>query len=292
MKKITLIIIGLSFAFFAIHSCKKSDINGFGSGDGLVLGSYVQLDSLINTSLNFSQPTATVSMKLGATVGSPIASINIYVATGSNAADPTGWVLIKNVPYSNGVVLTVSTTELATALAPNVITPGNNYILQNEVVTKDGRKFSVANTPSTYNSFPAYNMGFSWYATAVCPFVASDAAGTYKVVTDTWVDYKLGTLISVTAGPGANEITMPIYPGPLGPPVQAVPVVVDVDPVTDIATIKSQVTGYYGSVDPGNLTTLTGTGYVFSCAGYITFNMTINIGGSVYSGYTFTVSKQ
>lgn len=291
MKKITLLLLGLACAFFVINSCKKSDVNGFGNAKGLILGSYIQLDSIINTSLNFSDPTATVSMKVGAVKGSPVASINIYVATGANSSDPTGWKLIKNVPYSDGVVLTVSTAELATALAPATITPGNQYVLQNEVVTNDGRKFSLANTPSSYNSFPAYNMGLSWYATAVCAFVASDAAGTYKVLTDTWVDYSVGSLVPVSAGPGLNEVSFIMYPGAQAGGIQQVPTIVDVDPVTDVATISPQFTGYYGSATPGNKVTVSGSGLVFSCAGYITLNVTVNVGGTDYAGYQFIISK-
>ncbi len=127
--------------------------------------------------------------------------------------------LIKNVAYTNGIVLTVSTAELSAALAKaspaQVINPGTQYSLENEVVTTNGEVYSVGNTPSVYNSFAAYNMAFTWKATAVCAFNSSDAAGTYSVVRDDWADYKLGTLAQVTAGPGANEVSVPIYPGPL-----------------------------------------------------------------------------
>jgi len=291
MKKIIISSISIVFALFLANSCKKGNISGDASN--LKLGAYITLDSVINENLNFSDPSATVSISINGK-GSPIASVNIYVATGASALDTTTWVLIKNVPFTNGVVLSVSTGELSAALAKvnSSIQPGTQYALQNEVVTTDGRYFSVANTPSNFSGQLGYNMALTWPATAVCQFVAADAAGTYSVVTDTWVDYNLGTLIQITAGPGTNEITMPIYPGPLGPPVDAVPVVVDVNPSTDVATISSQVTGYYGSASPGNKVTLTGTGYVFSCAGYITLSMTINVGGSVYPGYTFTVKKQ
>ncbi len=298
MKKIIVLLTFITAVFFVMNSCKKNNINGFPSADGLILGSYIQLDSVINSSLDFSNPAATVSIKVGGYKGKPVSSINIYVATGSNSADTTTWVLIKNVAYSNGLVLIVSTAELSAALAKaspaQVINPGTQYALENQVVTTDGQVYSIGNTPSVYNSFPAYNMAFTWHATAVCAFSASDAAGTYSVVRDDWEDYHLGTLVQVTAGPGANEVSVPIYPGPLGPGVNMVSAVVDVDPVSDIATINAQPTGYYGSVSPGNLATISGSGYVFSCTGYMTFVMNINVPnfGGLYSGYTFTLQKQ
>ena len=206
MKKIITAFLCIGLAFLLLHSCKKAGyING--TANNLVLGSYITLDSTVNASLNIASPTSAVSIIVKGYVGSPVASINIYAATGSSVTDTTTWVLIKNVPYAAGVVLSVTTTELAAAFGSTPLSPGNEYTLQNEVVTTDGRKFSVGNTPSTYNSFPGYNMALTWYATAVCTFVNTDAAGTYKVVTDTWVDYFPGNLVPVTAGPGTNEVS-------------------------------------------------------------------------------------
>ncbi len=82
MKKVTVLLTCIAAVFFVMNSCKKSNINGFPSGDGLVLGSYIQLDSVINASLDFSNPAATVSIKVGGYKGQPVSSINIYVATG------------------------------------------------------------------------------------------------------------------------------------------------------------------------------------------------------------------
>src|SRR5580698_1592298 len=181
MKKIILSFLGFGLLLLGVNSCKKSFVNG--DAKILVEGSYITLDSIINESLDFSNQAATVSIKVGSK-GSPVASVNIFVATGSYSLDTTGWILIKNVPYSAGVVLSVSTAELSAALAPASILPGNVYVLQNQVVTKDGRTFSVANTPSTYNSFPAYNMALTWGATAVCAFSQAAAVGNYSVVSD------------------------------------------------------------------------------------------------------------
>lgn len=267
----------------------KKEING--DSKNLISGSYITLDSVINENLDFSNPNAAVAIMVGSK-GSDVASVDIYLAKNSDdTRDTTQWVKIKNVPYSDGVTLSVTTAEIATALAPDAIAPGNQYVLQNVVITKDGRRFSVLNTPDTYNSFPAYNMAITWNATAVCPFDAASAAGTYKVTTDTWVDYAIGSPISVTAGPGANQLSFIMYPGSQAGGIQQVATVVDVDPASGQATIASQFTGYYGSATAGNKVTVRGTGYVFGCTGYATFNMVINVGGSDYSGYVFAMQK-
>jgi hypothetical protein len=112
------------------------------------------------------------------------------------------------------------------------------------------------------------------------------------VVTDTWVDYNPGDKINVSAGPGANEINLLMYPSTIiGGGTGQQNVIIDVDPNTDIATIKPQFTGYYGPASPGNLVTLSGTGIVFSCSGYIKMKMDINVGGTDYTGYVFQIQK-
>jgi len=287
MKKTIIALMSIVLLASGIYSCKKSPING--DKNDLILGSYLTLTKKINTNLDVSNPAATVSIQVGS-AGSPVQSVNIYVATGS-ALDSKTWKLIKTVPYTDGVTLAVTTAELATALAPTLIAPGSQYVLQNEVVTADSRKFSAANTPTNYTSFPAYNIALSWTATAVCAFTAAASAGTYKVTTDTWVDYSIGDLIPVTAGPGANQISFIMYPGAGAGGTNIVPTIVDVDPLTGAATIKLQTTGYYGAATPGNLTKVSGSGFVFSCTGVINLNVTINVGGSNYAGYVWTIKK-
>jgi len=270
----------------ALVSCRKDVING--ASKDLVLGSYLTLKQKINTNLNFSSPTATVSIRTGS-YGSPVASVNIYLATG-DALDTKKWKLIKNVPFADSATLVVTTAEISAALAPGSIQPGNQYVLQNEVVTKDGRKFSAANTPTNYTSFPAYNIAFSWNATAVCAFSQANSIGTYKVVYDgDWVDYKTGDLITVTAGPDANSIQFLAYPSEvLGGGTNRQPWIVKVDAATGGATVADQFVGNYGST----VARVKASGFVFSCTGFITLSVDVNYGGSIYAAQKFTLQKQ
>lgn len=291
MKKIIISSLGFLLLIVLANSCRKNDISG--DSKVLISGSYITLDSSINQNLDFSNASATVSIKVGTTKGSPVASVNIYVATGA-AEDATKWKLIKNIPYSDGVVLSVSTAELTAALAPNPIVPGTQYVLQDEVVTKDGRKFSVANTPDNYNSFPGYKMALTWNATAVCAFNQAASAGAYKVTYDgDWVDYHTGDPITVLAGPGPNQINALIYPSTvLGGGTQQKNTIIDVNPATGAATVAKQQTGYYGSATPGNLVTVSGSGFVFSCTGVVNITFTVNVGGTDYAGQRFRMQHQ
>lgn len=288
MKKIFKILTGAFLLLIGIGSCKKDNISG--DVKQLIGGSYITLEKVNNTNLDVSNPSATVSIDVKE-YGSPVASVNVYLATGSNSFDPAGWKLIKNIPYSGSpTTLTITTAEISAALAPGVLEPGNQYTLQNEVVTKDGRKFSNANTPTTYQSFPAYNMALNWDATAVCAFDGAASAGSYKVVDDSWADYNVGDIITVTAGPGANQLSFFTYPSSgIGGSPDNVPTVVDVDPVTGAATIARQPTGHYGD---GTDTEVEGTGFIFSCTGGISLSIDVYYGGGKYGGQTFVLQKQ
>jgi hypothetical protein len=292
MKKFIISFVGIGCLFMLLQACKKQKISGDSSN--LILGSYVTLDSTINGILDVGNAASTVSIKVGKYVGSPVATINVYAVIGSNSEDTTGWKFIKSAPYSDGMVLTVSTAELGTALGKNPA-PGNKYILQNQVVTKDGRKFSTYNTPDTYNSFPAYKMALTWYATAVCAFTGN-MAGDYLLTKDSWNDYGASAsnpvLIpgAVKDGPGANEISIYVYPGAPAGGVETGPMIVDVNPVTGAATIKRSDIGNYG--DPSSETIVTGTGFVFDCVGVIDLFITFNYGGTPYANQEMIITKK
>src|SRR5882672_2272832 len=112
MKRIIISSLGIFLLFGLVFSCKKNDING--DSKNLVGGSYITLDSTINSFLDISTPTANVSIKVKNTVGEAVTSVTVYAATG-DALDTTKWVKIKTVPYSDGVVLGVTTAELTAA---------------------------------------------------------------------------------------------------------------------------------------------------------------------------------
>jgi len=291
MKRFIISIAGIGSVILLFHGCAKKTISG--DAANLKLGSYVTLDSTINGILDVGNSSSTVSIMVGKYVGSPVASINIYVATGSNTEDTTGWKFIKSVSYSTGVVLSVSTSELAKALG-TAPAPGNKYTLQNQIVTTDGRRYGTNNTPDTYNSFPAYNMALTWYATAVCAFTGN-MAGDYYLTKDDWDDYKdyvgLPYLISgaVKDGPGANQISIYVYPGAPAGGVETGPMIVSVNAVTGAATIVQSDIGNYGG--PSSETIVTGKGFVFDCAGVIDLKITFNYGGTPYANQEMILKK-
>jgi hypothetical protein len=288
MKKLIILFVAIILLSGLFVSCRKDGQNG--DPKTLIGGSYVNLDSTINQYLDISDPTKSVSIKLGKTVGEAIKSVNIYAATG-DPLDSTKWVLIKSVEYKEGVVLTVTTAELATAFGSTPLEAGNSYTIQNEIVTVSGRRFSVHNTPTNYTSFKVYNIAFSWSAIAVCQFVQSEAVGLYEVTYDNdWQDYSVGDTINVFAGPDANSIMFYAYPSKQAGGKNRVPWLVKVDPATDQATMAQQIIGDYGTSVTGNKASA--TGLIFSCKGTISLSVDVIYGGSLYSGLKFELKKK
>lgn len=289
MKRIIIASLNILLALL-VTSCRKDDING--SSKNLILGSYITLDSLINKNLDYTSATATVAIKVGE-YGSPVKGVDVYLAKGDDAEDSTGWVFIKHYDFSDGLIMSVSTSELTEALAPDTIAPGNVYQLRNVVLTKDGRKFASYNTPETYNSFPAYNMAIKWTATAVCPYTTNeDMAGAYTVVSDpNWKDWAGGETVIINAGAKPNELDLSnVWPNPdygtsLGPWY------VDIDPKTGEATVPAkQNIGDYGYKLTVDATP--GTGYVFSCTGLITLSIPLYAVGYGSQGAAKLVLKK
>ena len=269
-----------------LYSCKKDAING--DSANLILGSYLTLKKNINGNLDFSSQTATVSIAVGS-YGSAVKTINIYAAT-AGATDTTTWKLIKTVPYADSVILSVSTAELSTALAPATIKPGNQYVLQNQVITADGRKFSAANTPTNYTSFPAYHFGFTWKATAVCPFNQAASIGSYTVVSDdNWQDFSAGDPITVIAGSDATTINFLAYPSLAAGGTNRQLWIVKVNPTSGAATMATQYIGDYPGAPNAKSAA---TGFVFSCTGVITLSVDVTYSGSLYAAQKLVLKHQ
>ncbi|MGI8601170.1 MAG: hypothetical protein ACR2KB_18090 [Chitinophagaceae bacterium] len=259
----------LALAFVSMAGCKKKEI--ISDFETLGVGSYVTLVRTNSNTLNFS---SIASSSVSITVrekGTPVDKIKIYVSQGGRTLDKSKWKFIKEVSYTgDSVTLTVTSQEIATALglsSVNNLTPGSSYTLYNEVITKDGQIFNIINTPQS--GISNYNMALTWGAAVVCPFTGN-AAGDYRVVTDTWQDWSPGDIVQVTDGPGANQINLSkVWPNPaFGTTVN--PFVVTVNPATGAATIASGVKigdysafGFTLDTGPGS------SGFVFSCTGRI-----------------------
>ncbi len=291
MKKIFLITFGFITILAIMISCTK----GFVSGDRqyLIEGAYLTLNQQGNADLDYIHiDTSTVSITVGGK-GSPIASVNLWVVQGSNL-NPSSWKFVKNVPFNDSAVLTVNGAELGKALGipPDSINTG--LTIYPEAVTVDSQKFSITNTPTNFESFPAYNMAFIWPVTLinyVCPYDQNFFNGNFAIVSDEWNDYSPGDLIPVTPGPAANQITMKLYPSLAEGGTNRKTFVANVDPATDSLSIPLQPIGDYPG-DPNF--TIQGVGVLSVCSGSISLTVSFAspADGQIPGTYTVIMTKQ
>jgi hypothetical protein len=208
--------------------------------------------------------------------GSEQEKITLYVSAGNATRDRSKWKKIKEVPNANGGLYTLEVTgkEIADAIAPTAIAPGNSYTIYNQITCKDGRIFDFSNTSPTLSGNPNYNAALSWAAVVVCPFTGLGGTDIdYVVVQDDWVDWSPGDIVKVSDGPGANQVDISkVWPNPAyGNIVNKL--VLNVDPATGAATSPAGVQwGNYGGIASTGSPT---TGYVFSCTNTITMSIRI-----------------
>lgn len=284
MKK-TYSICSFVLLLFALSCSKKAAFY-----DELGKGAYLNLVKVNNTNLNSLDANSTVGMVVKE-YGEPVASVNLYVSP-TATTDKTKWKLIKNFPYASGSELTLAatTTQIAAALGITQasMAPGTTYFMYNEVVTKDGRNFSSANTSfGDLEAQPGFNVAFSWRATVVCPF--NDTAPfdnkVWHIVRDDWQDFSVGDAVTVKLGPGANQITLEgVWPTCY----QHADMVITINPTSGAATVPRYNYGGYGCGVTGTYTNATtGTSnFVFACTQ--TIDVTMNhqsAGGTNYGNY-------
>lgn len=287
MKKLIIAILGLTFIVIQ-NSCTKDKIIS-GDVSEYSVGAYL---SFIGDPPSVPAPfdandvaNSTVSIDVK-NVGSPAKEINIYVG---ESVDKSTWKLIKTVTFSDSGTLSVTGGEVAAALGvdPSTFQVGDIFTFYNEVITNDGRAFSLANTSSDFEAQAAYKMALEWQATIFCAFDQSVFSGTWQVVTDGWADYSPGDLIpnAVEPGPGPNQITMHVYPNSAyGTSVG--PIIIDVDPNTNIATVSKQAYGDYGVIISAE-----GSGSVNSCAETISLQLEHTSSGGSYGTYALVIKK-
>ena len=266
-------IVYLLMLVFVFNACKKpKDFY-----EELEKGSYLTFIKS-TTLLNAVDAASTVSITVSY-VGAAVESVNLYVVL-TPTLDKTKWKLIKNVPFTGETTIAATNAQIAAALGltPANLPPGSVFSFYNEVVTKDGKKFSSANTSDAdLENQLAFKAAMKWAATVVCPYNPATIAGTYTVVKDDWTDWGVGDQVVVTAGAGANQINLSqVWPNPAFGNV-ITPLVITVDPVSGIVTVPENVVfGDYGAF---RATTRAGnTGFVFSCTGRITIRVRIDAG--------------
>jgi hypothetical protein len=237
-----------------------------------------------------------------------IDNVVIYVDLLKFGGDgPTPQALLKEIP---GSMLTAPSTNVqmklsefvgAVGLTLDDLGGGDIFNIYNEVTLSDGRvypdtlEFDGEEFANVENAFftAAGTTSFTTTLTfpVLCPFVTADAIGTYSITRDDFEaawdpTYKP----EVIAGPGPNQVT---FVNMLSNP-QGYDIIVDVDPVTDVATVKAQKgwhSGNYGA--PFGEILIQGGGFFFSCTGFLSLDLAHNLAdGRTYGTFRIEFTKE
>jgi hypothetical protein len=238
-----------------------------------------------------------------------IDKVTIYVDLIKFGSDgPTPQALLTEIPGntlgdspSTTVQMKLSEFVSAVGLTLDDLGGGDIFNIYNQVYLNDGRvypdtlEFDGEEYANVENAFftAAGTTSFTTTLTfpVLCPFVIADAIGTYTITRDDWEaawdpTYKP----QVIAGPGPNQVT---FVNMLSNP-QGYDIIVDVNPTTDVATVKSQKgwhSGNYGA--PFGEIFIEGGGFYFSCTGFLTLDLAHNLAdGRSYGTFRIEFTKE
>jgi hypothetical protein len=311
------VIVALVLGFSSCTPTTKNDISEY--INSFTVGAYLRGQAVLNSNTGAWVNQSTISntidannlanARMGVRVrpwGSPISKVNVYVVRGQSTK-PADWKLVKsydrNPSDTSYFDIIVTAPEIATTLGIALNTNAGNFTLgqafncYTEVITTDGRKFTVNNTNADITAGGnAYFAIFNFSAAVVCPFVAAGFAGDYRVDIDEWEDWAPGDVLTgavVSAVQGAANDTstylLRVFPNPAFGGNNQTNVTVRVATATGISVVRNQYYGNYGAT-PIHNTTTGNANFTYSCTGVIDLNLLHHVPnnpGLVYGGRPF-----
>ncbi|MBS1487281.1 MAG: hypothetical protein JST43_06790 [Bacteroidetes bacterium] len=237
-----------------------------------------------STLFYYNQPTSAFHAKMALSGPQPAKQLDVFVVV-AGVETHVKTITLPDTTYS------VTLNDVATALNQPVanFTPGKQVVLRNKLTATDGTLWSKNNTETAAGGLLSgtvyQNLFQDLVVFVTCPFVATDAAGNYHVVQDDWQDYNPGDPLTVSVV-DANNIIINEYPATYGNNHHGL--VITVDPNSGVATVTKQLSGGYSTSDTEYTA---GSGYVFSCVGYIKLVLNFTYNGGAYNGNTLIISK-
>ncbi|MEO5944563.1 MAG: hypothetical protein ABIP30_14025 [Ferruginibacter sp.] len=181
--------------------------------------------------------------------------------------------------------------------APVVL--GDNYEFGVDIYTADGGKFEafpLVGIP--YGSGIAGEYGgtvTSVTYSAICAYDADAYQGVFVVVSDDWADTSPGDLITLTKIDATHFSFKYLSPG-TPTLINAVPIIVTVDPASNTPSIAKQIAGtgwtYDNSAPVTVRTTASGSNSVSPCSGGLSLNLAWSQGSGEYPNYILKLKKQ
>lgn len=236
-----------------------------------------------------------------------IESVSILVELLQFGADgPTPRTVLKEIPGSTlgtspSTTVSIKLSEFADAVGLTLddLAGGDIFTIHNKVFMNDGRvypdtlEFGDDEFVNVENSFFTSAQSTSYTTTlsfaVLCPFITADAAGTYSVTRDDAEVFYEAYDPVVVEGPGPNQVTFKnLFAHP-----QGYDIIVDVNPVTDVATVKKQVAWDSDNFGFGlGEASVEGTGLYFSCTGFVTLDLDHSVAAGSFGIYKLEMTKQ
>ena len=278
MFKFLICFVLLGLLFFSVWSCRddsKLPIDMDEIPYGIFIAGEMVTPILDVTNLDNSQ----IEYEIEAPSNN-VSKYDVYVCRQSGV-DFSDTVFVKS--YSTFPILVeLSAAEIATGLGITNAdyVPGDILNFIGIATGSNGETASFDDLDQDVGTNPGERQGFNFTGYVSCPFDAQEAAGTYEWVVDPWETFYDDGIFEVVAGPGENQITcLDVFDHPT-PTGGTYDMIIDVDPTTGIAIVERQDTWWPGNWGlPANwgIGWHEGEGFVFSCSGLITLQMTVGM---------------
>jgi hypothetical protein len=278
MKKSLIYTLMLAVASVLMMSCENDFDNAIANPDQSDLADLAAM-------VRFEEPV------LGVTLTPDISFAGTLVDPGDNVASYDLRVSLDGTNFTPFTSVTTFPSELTVTLADTESTlgqslpPGTSVTFDAIITRADGTQFTSDNlTGDTFNQGQRQAMTFTAFVS--CPFVASDAAGTYDVTNDA-IGFALATTFDATASGTTLSMIDPFGYG-LGDVVD-----IEVDGDTGSATVAAQDGWDSDALGLGfGRGHVTAAGFVFSCAGIITLDVNWQVAAGSFGTGNFSAQKQ
>ncbi|MEH6406037.1 MAG: hypothetical protein V7767_02060 [Leeuwenhoekiella sp.] len=301
MKKIKLIIV---FALASCFSgCSDSDRIVDQVFDTTTSGGILRTVSENNSTFDFNNPSVEWSITVEAQDkenGALLSSVQVYAAQYRGSALQGSEEFVKEIPASqfmtgkNGLPvgdINVSLSEVVNKLSleDGDYLSTDEFRIRLEYVMTNGLTWTNTDAGGTVLTSSFFKSPFSYSVQFFCAIAdASQFAGDFTVLTDTWADYSAGDTIPLAYNPEADgDYTFRILStnNPYLVNAETAYMMVTVNPDDGSVTVLSNEDFDYGD---GFVVPVTGSGTVGTCTGSI--DLKVDFGG--YTGYSFSLAKK
>lgn len=173
---------------------------------------------------------------------------------------------------------------------------GDKYDIGVDITTTEGRKFEafplVGASYSPGSSSPEGAALIVRYE-AVCKYNPADYAGDFEVTTDGWNDFGVGSTVTLTV---VNDHQLSFIS-----PVNKLPIIIDIDVNTNVATVAKQPYGDYkaAGIDPtwtygvATVNSIKGLdNFVSPCDKILSLRLDYNVAAGGFGNFLLVMKKQ